>query len=520
MRRHRLHARVGAAGQVAHGLDALLDVLLHRLRDPSGLLDDQLAVLADPHLEGVDDLLVAVGERLERCRHLPADLVQLRADLTDAERRGAEAAAGAGLEGVGAAGDLLAGRADRLGEHVHRVLDPAGPGREGLEPFVRMRDQGPDRLVARELLQDRRGDGLLVAPGAPPDLAGDLVHQRVGGVLDRPQALVELLLDHLLVGRDHELGPLGGRRRQTRRQGRWGRLGTASEEAAPPRPITGRGGRVPILHVGARIPGPARRVRESVGEAGCNITHIGDLGSGTFRAWSGGEGPADRVDQPGGVRPGSAAGTVTESFGKVASWSRIHASGACRRRAAGSSRRGRRRATAGRRRAAGRRSARTGRPRGPSGDGLPRADYRTDLREPEERGRRSGERSFAAPSGPPYTWQPSPRLPAGPVLRRGVAQPGRAPVSKTGGWGFESLRPCKEHDEQRDEAGAAPSGHPGRACPGRCRHASGAAPAEEEAHGRPPVPEGGPSGAEEGRSGPLVRNSRRTRSSCSSRSSS
>ena len=31
-----------------------------------------------------------------------------------------------------------------------------------------------------------------------------------------------------------------------------------------------------MLHMGARIPGPARRVRESVGEAGWNITHIGD----------------------------------------------------------------------------------------------------------------------------------------------------------------------------------------------------------------------------------------------------
>src|SRR5215211_5904104 len=147
-----------------------------------------------------------------------------------------------------------------------------------------------------------------------------------------------------------------------------------------------------MLHVGARIPGPARRVRKSVGEPRCNITHICHLLSRTFRA---------------------------------------------------------------------------------------------------------PEPSFAEPPSPPYTWQPSPRLPAGPVLRRGVAQPGRAPVSKTGGWGFESLRPCKEHDEQTDEAGAAPSGHPGRSCPGRCGHASGAAPAEEAAHGRPPVPEGGPSGAEE-----------------------
>ena len=163
---------------MAHGLDTLLDVLLHRLRDPGGLLDDELTVLADPQVERVDDLLVAIGERLERRRHLPADLVQLRADLTDAERRGAATTPGLD-EGVGAAGDLLAGRTDRLGEHVHRVLDPTGPGREGLEPFVRVRDQSPDRLVAGELLQDRGADRLLVASGAPPYLPGDLVHQRV-----------------------------------------------------------------------------------------------------------------------------------------------------------------------------------------------------------------------------------------------------------------------------------------------------------------------------------------------------
>src|SRR4029450_13156240 len=162
VRRHRLHAGIRAAGEVAHGLDALLNVLLHRLRDPSGLLDDPLAVFRDPRLEVVDDLLVAVGERLERGRHLPADLVQLRADLTDAQRRGAGAPAGAARGAVGAAGDLLAGRADRLGEHVHRVLDPAGPGRERLEPFVRVRDQGPDRLAGRELPPARRGRGLLV----------------------------------------------------------------------------------------------------------------------------------------------------------------------------------------------------------------------------------------------------------------------------------------------------------------------------------------------------------------------
>ena len=237
-------------------------------------------MLTDPDLEGLDDLLVAIGERLERLGHLAADLVDLGADLADAERR-----TSTGLrQRVRAAGDLLASGADGFGQHVHRVLEPTRPGREGLEPLVRMRDQCSDRLVAGELLQDRRSDGLLVAAGAPPDLAGDLVHQRVGGVLDRPKSLVELLLDHLLVGGDDQLGPLGGRRREPRRRGRRrGGFGPASEEATSPRPVTGRWGRIPMLHVGARIPGPARRVRKSVGEAGCNITHIGHLPSGTFR---------------------------------------------------------------------------------------------------------------------------------------------------------------------------------------------------------------------------------------------
>ncbi len=42
-----------------------------------------------------------------------------------------------------------------------------------------------------------------------------------------------------------------------------------------------------------------------------------------------------------------------------------------------------------------------------------------------------------------------PHLPGSLILcdpanpRRGVARIGRAPVSKTGGWGFESLRPCQ-----------------------------------------------------------------------------
>src|ERR671919_2675913 len=34
-------------------------------------------------------------------------------------------------------------------------------------------------------------------------------------------------------------------------------------------------------------------------------------------------------------------------------------------------------------------------------------------------------------------------------IQRAVAQFGRAPVSKTGGWGFESLRPCPEEEMNR-----------------------------------------------------------------------
>jgi hypothetical protein len=37
-----------------------------------------------------------------------------------------------------------------------------------------------------------------------------------------------------------------------------------------------------------------------------------------------------------------------------------------------------------------------------------------------------------------------------PRARRAVAQFGRAPVSKTGGWGFESLLPCC-HDQPNSE---------------------------------------------------------------------
>ena len=178
-----------------------------------------------------------------------------------------------------------------------------------------------------------------------------------------------------------------------------------------------------MLHVGARIPGPARRVRESVGEAGCNITHIGHSDQARSERRAGGcPRPSRRAEPPSGGsrttfgwergRPGSVTGCVV-------GWYRLRYRGDVPPASGGSSRRGRRRATAGMRRVARRRSAGTGRPRGLGNVGLPRPDGPTDLREPEELGLRSAERSFAAPSGPPYTWQPSPRLPAGPVLAEG-----------------------------------------------------------------------------------------------------
>jgi preprotein translocase subunit SecE len=39
---------------------------------------------------------------------------------------------------------------------------------------------------------------------------------------------------------------------------------------------------------------------------------------------------------------------------------------------------------------------------------------------------------------------------AAPGPRRGVAQLARAPVSKTGGWGFETLRPCQAGTARSD----------------------------------------------------------------------
>ena len=63
-----------------------------------------------------------------------------------------------------------------------------------------------------------------------------------------------------------------------------------------------------------------------------------------------------------------------------------------------------------------------------------------DLRESEEAVRCA---SFAEPSGHPYTGLSVSPTSGRADPRRGVAQSGRAPVSKTGGWGFKSLRPCK-----------------------------------------------------------------------------
>ena len=56
---------------------------------------------------------------------------------------------------------------------------------------------------------------------------------------------------------------------------------------------------------------------------------------------------------------------------------------------------------------------------------------------------RAGRGALPRHSGPPYTGHPERPRPRADRERRRVAQSGRAPVSKTGGWGFESLRACK-----------------------------------------------------------------------------
>src|SRR5205823_13459028 len=102
-----------------------------------------------------------------------------------------------------------------------------------------------------------------------------------------------------------------------------------------------------------------------------------------------------------------------------------------------------------------------------------------------------------------YTGSPEGLETSGTGRRRRVAQLGRAPVSKTGGWGFKSLRACKGAHEPTDEADAGARGAPVQArwCrpAGRarrdCAPCSGAG--EAQAHGLPTVPERGQARAEQ-----------------------
>jgi hypothetical protein len=177
---------------VTDRFDAVLHVRLHRARDLRRLLHDQLAVLLDPRPHGVDDRLVAFGQRLERGGDLPGDVGELGPERPGVPGHARPLARGDGV------GELLPRLAHGIGEEVERVLQPRRPDRERLEPLVGVRDEAPDRLVPGELQEDLGTDLVLVAARGPPDLARDLVHERARGEPDRLQPLLEATLDPFL----------------------------------------------------------------------------------------------------------------------------------------------------------------------------------------------------------------------------------------------------------------------------------------------------------------------------------
>ncbi|MBI3647882.1 MAG: MaoC family dehydratase N-terminal domain-containing protein [Actinobacteria bacterium] len=199
--REGLGVPLHALGEQPHGLGAALHVALHRLDDAGRLAGDQLAVLLDPHLDRLDQGLVALVEVLEGRGDVPLDQLELVADRLDAVDRG-----------------RLRDLADRVDALLHRlargarglvdpredVLEAGGADRERLEPLVRGGDQAADRLVARE----ERDDALLdlggVAARGAPHLRGDLAHEGGRLLLDRPEPLLQALFDRPLHRKDHD----------------------------------------------------------------------------------------------------------------------------------------------------------------------------------------------------------------------------------------------------------------------------------------------------------------------------
>ena len=223
-------------------------------------------MLAHAGSNGLDDRLVALGERSERGGHLPRHVGEPGPELRRVPvPRGL-------AERADPLGQLLPGAPDRFRDVVQGVLEPRRPHGERLEALVRVRDQAPERLIPRQLEQDLGPGVVLVAARGPPDLARDLAHERGGGDLDAAESLLELALDRSPARRSSAARRACPRRRYDILRGA---LVAAGEEAAAPRPVVaGRRGRNRLVHMGARIPGPARRVASSVGEGWCNITHL------------------------------------------------------------------------------------------------------------------------------------------------------------------------------------------------------------------------------------------------------
>jgi hypothetical protein len=55
-------------------------------------------------------------------------------------------------------------------------------------------------------------------------------------------------------------------------------------------------------------------------------------------------------------------------------------------------------------------------------------------------------------------WWPEPSTEKAGALSEGSSSTGRAPVSKTGGWGFESLLPCSDGRDEETPKGKSKAG--------------------------------------------------------------
>jgi len=122
------------------------------------------------------------------------------------------------------------------------VLEARAADGERLEPLVGGGDQRPDRLIARQDRDDALLFGTHILRGGPPNLTGNLSHEPGRLLLDRPDALIQPIVDRALqelrqpsLGlADHGLG--------------LNRLATGQEPAPEEPGLLGGGGRTTRTH--------------------------------------------------------------------------------------------------------------------------------------------------------------------------------------------------------------------------------------------------------------------------------